>query len=272
MRYSSSVVGAVALLSSTSTTTALPVCQDVSPKLSCGISYTNEATCSAAGCCWDATTTSTATSTTTATTTATTPSCFAPAVSGYTYTELQNTPGIRSGTLTLTQESGIFGGGDFTTLDMTVTQETTARTHIKIVPPESTQWEIPESLLPRPGGLYEGTDALTSVQITDDATKPMEIVITRADQNSETEENIFLFSKDMVYQEQYLQYVLDVPSGRCTALSCRHGIDVVTLNEFPYVLCFIVLVYRYCYNFWFWGVYTCHTTHGYRKHQHFVEF
>lgn len=179
---------------------ALPVCDNVNPKLSCGASYTNEDACSAAGCCWD-------------TNEGVVHPCFAPAISGYLYTELQNTPGVRSGTLSLTQESGIFGGGDFTTLDMTITQETTSRTHIKIVPQGSTQWEIPESLIPRPGGVYDGPDAVTRVQISEPTT-PLEIVISRADSSTATEENIFIFSKDMVFQEQYLQYVLGVPSGK----------------------------------------------------------
>lgn len=97
---------------------------------------------------------------------------------------------------------------------MTVTQETAYRTHIKILPQGSTQWEIPESLLPRPGGVYDGTEALTSVQITDDPTQPMEIVISRLEEHVATSENIFLFNKMMVFQKQYLQYVLEVPSGK----------------------------------------------------------
>jgi hypothetical protein len=181
--------------------TALPVCDNVTPKLSCGLSYTDETSCATAGCCWDAS-----------------PDaihpCSAPAINGYLYTEQQNSPGLRSGTLALSAESGIFGGGDFATLDLTVTQETTARTHIKIVPPASTQWEIPESLLPRPGGNYAGSDALSSVQITEDPSQPMEIVISRVDETTATTENIFMFSKMMVFQEQYLQYVLEVPSGK----------------------------------------------------------
>ena len=187
----------------TSCTWAEPVCENVSPKLSCGLSYTDENACNNAGCCWDANEEK---------------PCFAPVVNGYLYTETENSGGVRSGTLELSSESGIFGGGDFTSLDMTVTQETTARTHIKIAPPQSTRWEVPESLIPRPGGIYDGADALTNVEITSDPTQPMEIVISRVQENSATAENLFVFSKMMVFQDQYLQYVLEIPTGK---LNCH---------------------------------------------------
>ena len=217
LRFSTTLVCSLWLAAAT----AAPICENVSPKLSCGLSYTDEATCTTAGCCWDAT-----------------PGalypCSSPAISGYLYTEDQNIPGQRSGTLTLSAESGIFGGGDFTTLDMTVTQETAYRTHIKIVPEGSTQWEIPETLLPRPGGVYEGTEALTSVQITEDPAQPLEIVISRVEEKVTTTENIFLFNKMMVFQKQYLQYVLDVPSGKlCLSVTMRPRYDVVIHNALP---------------------------------------
>ena len=201
LSYSTAAVGSVLLLLA-SGAAAAPTCDNVMPKLSCGASYTAEGTCAAAGCCWDATQD-------------VIHPCFAPAISGYAYTEVQNAGGVRSGTLALTEESGIFGGGDFPSLDLTVTQETTSRTHVKVTPVASTQWEIPESLLPRPGGTYDGTEALTSVYITENPAEAMEIVVSRVDTDTAAEEDIFIFSKNMVYQEQYLQYVLEIPSGRC---------------------------------------------------------
>lgn len=201
MRISSLIGSLTALSSVFLASTSAQVCDNVTPKLSCGLSYTTEAACTGAGCCWDSSSEAS-------------PACFAPAVTGYYYTETQNAGGVRSGTLALSSESGIFGGGDFASLDMTVTQETESRTHIKIVPTESTQWEIPETLLPRPGGNYDGNDALTTVQITSDPAQPMDIVISRVEENSANAENIFIFSKNMVFQEQYLQFVLDIPSGK----------------------------------------------------------
>lgn len=104
-----------------------------------------------------------------------------------------------TGTLSLNQPSGLNFGADFTTLNMVVTQETESRTHIKITPPGEARWEIPESILPRPGGVYSGRNAQTKTiikpQNDDDEYNNMEILITRMNNSHPTGELIFAFTK-----------------------------------------------------------------------------
>jgi alpha-glucosidase len=178
------------------------VCVDVYPHLSCGLAYTDETSCENAGCCWDDSP-------------GAINSCFAPKIYGYAYSETSSQPGVVQGSLELTDPSGMLGP-DFTELDITITQETASRTHIKIVPPNSNRWEVPETLLPRPGGVYTEADALTSTIISTaktDPNNPMEIYISRQNGGVPTGELIFIFSKMLVYQDQYIQCVLASPTG-----------------------------------------------------------
>jgi hypothetical protein len=111
---------------------------------------------------------------------------------------------------------------------MSITQESAARTHIKISPPPSSvkRWEIPESMLPRPGGLYS-QEALTSTTIkshNDNMYNTIEVLVTRtqtpevpastpepmAGVEAPTPEVLLAF-KSMVFQDQYLQIVLETP-------------------------------------------------------------
>lgn len=78
-------------------------------------------------------------------------------------------PSLTSGTLALVEPSGMLGP-DFTDLTMAITQETADRTHIKIAPPTA-RWEIPESLIPRPGGQFEG-DANTQYIVSSSQDDP----------------------------------------------------------------------------------------------------
>lgn len=160
---------------------ASSVCENVYPHLSCGLTHNSEATCQSVGCCWDGT------------------NCFAPKIYGYEYTAVSDAPGVTTGTLSLNQASGLSFGADFANLNMVVTQETESRTHIKITPPGEARWEIPESLLPRPGGVYTGSNAETKTiikpQNDDDEYNNMEILITRMNNSVPTGELIFAFTK-----------------------------------------------------------------------------
>ena len=106
-------------------------------------------------------------------------------------------------------------------LDITVTQETASRTHIKIIPSQGNpRWEVPEDVLPRPGGLYTGSDAQMSTTIQpqndDDQYDNMEILVRRTVPGtdgtvSNPAEPLLIFTKMLVFQPQYLQFVLGVP-------------------------------------------------------------
>jgi alpha-glucosidase len=181
---------------------AAQVCTEVYPHLSCGLSYTTETDCIAAGCCWDATPSALN-------------SCFAPKINGYSYEATATSPTVSSGTLSLIEPSGMLGP-DFTNLTIDITQETADRTHIKIVPSVplyGQRWEVPETLLPRPGGVFEG-DANSQYVISsseDDPGQPMEVFVTRIENGVATNELIFILSKMLVFQDQYLEFVLGTP-------------------------------------------------------------
>jgi hypothetical protein len=157
------------------------VCENVYPHLSAGLSHANEASCTSTGGCWDG------------------KSCFIPKIYGYEFTATSEEPGRTTGTLSLNEPSGIKFGTDFAELSMEVTQETASRTHIKIAPSGESRWEMPESILPRPGGIYTGSDTLMKTTIKpqndDDSYNNMEILITRLNHNVPTSELIFAFTK-----------------------------------------------------------------------------
>lgn len=171
-------------------------CSDVYPQLSCGDRNDNALSCINAGCCWDADD----------------EKCFAPAIFGYEYTAAVDEPGVQKGTLQLNAPSGIAFGKDYEVLDISLIQETPERTHIKISAPGVDTWEVPESLIPRPGGIYTGPDAAVSThvipQADDDPYDNMEILINRADGRKPSSDLIFVFTKMLVFQEQYIQFVL----------------------------------------------------------------
>lgn len=170
-------------------------CTDVYPHLSCGLRSENEISCKDSGCCWDESE----------------GLCYAPAIFGYQYTALVDEPGVQQGKLALNEPSGIAFGADYSELDISVTQETKDRTHIKISVPNIDTWEVPEFLIPRPGGVFTG-DATTQTHIMpqqdDDPYDNMEILINRMDGRKPTAELIFVFTKMLVFQEQYVQFVL----------------------------------------------------------------
>jgi alpha-glucosidase (family GH31 glycosyl hydrolase) len=182
-----------------------PKCTDVYPHLSCGLRHDDAASCQAAGCCWGEGGSDAASDG---------GNCFAPAIFGYEYTATVEEPGIQQGTLTLNEGSGIAFGEDYSQLDIKVTQETKDRTHIKISVPGVDRWEVPEDLLPRPGGVFTGvasTQTHIVPQADDDPYDNMEILINRMDGLKPTAELIFIFTKMLVFQEQYIQFVLGSP-------------------------------------------------------------
>lgn len=179
------------------------VCTEVYPHLSCGLSYTTESDCVAAGCCWDSTPNALN-------------SCFAPKINGYSFEATETSVNGTSGTLSLIQPSGMLGP-DFMNLTIDITQETADRTHIKIVPSSSLygqRWEVPESLLPRPGGVFEGMANSEYVisSSTEDPGNPFEMYISRTENGVATNELIFVLSKMLVFQDQYLEFVLGTPT------------------------------------------------------------
>jgi alpha-glucosidase len=129
---------------------------------------------------------------------------------GYRYSQTEKTTTSIKGSLTLSAASGIFSG-DYPNLDLQITQETSSRTHIQISPTSTSRWEVPSTILPRPGGSYPMSDAASTVIITtpsDDPNEPMELVISRQVNGVPTGEVIFIFSKMLVFQDQYIQFVL----------------------------------------------------------------
>lgn len=176
-------------------------CTNVYPHLSCGLHYDYANSCEQAGCCWDADLST----------------CYAPVIYGYQYTETEGSPGVMRGSLSLNDPSGISFSEDFKKLDIDIIQETPTRTHIRIVPSGIDRWEVPEELIPRPTGIYEGKQALTKTlvisQHDDDEYDNMEILISRVDKGIPNGELIFVFTKMLVFQDQYIQFVLGVPNN-----------------------------------------------------------
>jgi hypothetical protein len=164
------------------------VCENVYPHLSCGITHTEQSSCESSGCCWDGDA-------------ADGVNCFAPKIYGYAYTLKAEEPGVSHGSLSLNAPSGINFGADFSELSIDITQETESRTHIKMSPVGETRWEVPESILPRPGGVYTGVDALMKTTVKpqndDDEYDNMEILITRQTNNISTE-LLFAFTKMVI--------------------------------------------------------------------------
>lgn len=165
-------------------------CGNDSPHLSCGLHLKTRAACEKSGCCWDADATA---------------QCFTSHIYGYHYHDVSQEIGV--GQLELNDVSGMFGT-DYSTLNVQISQETETRTHIKISPEDSISWEVPETLIPRPGGIYTGSDALTSTEVvtSDEGTE----IFTR---RKLTNDVIFQLNKNLVFQEQYIQFSLTVPEG-----------------------------------------------------------
>jgi alpha-glucosidase len=173
-------------------------CTAVFPRLSCGMTYETEQTCINAGCCWSG------------------DKCFVPVVPGYSYTETSSSESVTSGVLDLVSASGLFDSDDFTQLDITVTLETNSRTHISISPVGVERWEVPEYLIPRPGGVFNKSESsFPGIMLTKTALKssPLNIQTSRssAGVNPALAKVIFNMTDQLVFQDQYIQFVLNTP-------------------------------------------------------------
>lgn len=128
-----------------------------------------------------------------------------------------NEPNQITGTLNLIQDSGMFSayGSDFAQLSVEITLETSLRTHMKITPVGESRWEVPESVLPRPGGLYNSSDVAppgslkTTPLVT--STSPFGTAIKRSNSGTLFSDFIFNFTSQLVFKDQYLQFVLQSP-------------------------------------------------------------
>eukprot|EP01034_Spumella_vulgaris_P035102 gene35102-43277_t len=85
--------------------------------------------------------------------------------------------------------------------------ETASRTHVTIIPSGSDgvqAWQVPEAIIHRPGGEYQRTDG-SEIQISPQA--PFQMKIKNGDND------LFVLSKMLIFQEQYVQIVLSTPSN-----------------------------------------------------------
>lgn len=174
-------------------------CAGVFPRLSCGMTYTTQQTCTNAGCCWSA------------------GKCYVPSVSGYSYTETSSSDSTTSGVLDLISATGLFNSDDFAQLDITVTLETNTRTHISISPVGVERWEIPNYLIPRPGGIFNKSESIfPGIMLTETAIKssPFNIVTSRSNAgvNPALAKIIFNMTDQLIFQDQYIQFVLNTPN------------------------------------------------------------
>jgi alpha-glucosidase (family GH31 glycosyl hydrolase) len=190
-------------------------CANVYPHLSCGLElHESQAQCIAKGCCWDNDSSAQH-------------PCFAPAIYGYNFSPPSSSssssssePGVTEGTLRLNAPSGLQLGGspDYEELKLELTQETPSRTHLKIYPPsEPERWEVPETLLPRAGGVYSGDESMTQSHIIsqpdgDNTYDSMMLLLSRTGEMQADKDMIFSLTKMLVFQDQYLQMVLGSPS------------------------------------------------------------
>jgi alpha-glucosidase len=118
----------------------------------------------------------------------------------------------------LTSPSTLFNGDDYSDLVIEVTQESARRTHIKIYPPSETRWEIPESLIPRPGGIYNkeesqfpgGTQVGSRI-----SSNPFNLQLYRYSSGvlpGQPNDVIFNLTNDLIFQSQYIEFNLQIPN------------------------------------------------------------
>jgi alpha-glucosidase (family GH31 glycosyl hydrolase) len=181
-----SVLSSIAV--ATAHTAVASVCDGVSPHLSFGLGYGTAAKCQAAGGCWEDA------------------GCYFPKVNGYEFQKnaLQSSSRSTKGNLTLISPSGALGP-DYTHLNLNIEQETNTRMHIKIFPDED-RWEVPESVFPRPTAAADN-DVRSDMNVFIPKNPPFELIVNRGKQP------IFILSKMLIYQDQYMQVVLALPKG-----------------------------------------------------------
>lgn len=178
-------------------------CENVYPHLSAGLKTKTEDSCTSSGCCWDSNL----------------GSCYLPKINGYKYTEQHSDGSSFGGDLVLNSPSGAFGP-DFENLSVEFTQETAHRLHMKITPKGEDRWEVPESVLKRPKGSSKIRDSSMKAHIIED---PFQFAIRR----SGSTQDLFYMSKMLVFQDQYIQFVLGTPRNTVATFgfgeSTRHS-------------------------------------------------
>lgn len=191
MRLIMLALGVVATLLAPNVAAEAPVCDGVYPQMSCGLRYNTEQECSSVGCCWDASQST----------------CFFGKINGYTYSESFKDDSSFGGDLKLKAPSGGFGP-DFENLSVQFIQETSKRVHMKIAPTgaDGQRWEVPDSVLPRPKGSSRLSSSSMQYHIVED---PFQVVIRRAGST----QDLFFLSKMLVFQDQYIQFVLGTPKN-----------------------------------------------------------
>ena len=166
------------------------VCDGVYPHLSAGLKFTEVGSCQSAGLCWDENVNT----------------CFMPKINGYKYSETLSTDTSFGGDLTLKASSQALGGKDFENLQVNFQQETKNRFHMKISPKGEDRWEVPEVALKRPQGSSSLKESDMQYDIIPD---PFQVVIRR----SKSTQDLFFISKMLVFQDQYIQFVLGTPKN-----------------------------------------------------------
>lgn len=165
------------------------VCEDVYPHLSAGLKYKTMDSCQNVGCCWDASESF----------------CYLPKINGYKYEELVADDYGYKGDLYLNSPSEAFGP-DYEHLSFELTQETNNRVHLKISPKQINRWEVPNDVIKRPESTYKVKDANMKYHIIPD---PFQLVIRK----SNSLQDLFFLSKMLVFQDQYIQFVLGTPKN-----------------------------------------------------------
>ena len=184
------LLSVVALVNQANAQVGTQVCDDVYPHLSAGLKYVAEDSCQNAGLCWDGSLNS----------------CYMPKINGYAYTETIATDSSFGGDLKLKATSQALGGADFANLHVDFKQETNHRMHMKIYPKDEVRWEVPEVAVKRPQGSSSLTDSEMKYHIIPD---PFQLIIRR----SKSLQDIFFMSKMLVFQDQYIQFVLGAPKN-----------------------------------------------------------
>lgn len=169
-------IGAVISTATLASTASAVVCDDVYPHLSFGIGY-DETKCLASGGCWE------------------TAGCYFPKVPGYSFAETERSKGVVKGNLTLIEATGALGP-DYKNLNLEITQETKSRTRVLITPTGVDAWQVPESIIKRPGGVYTGLGASEIILSPKD---PFQMSIKSG------KDTLFTMSKMLIFQEQYVQ-------------------------------------------------------------------
>lgn len=119
-------------------------------------------------------------------------------------------------------------GASFQDLSVEVTPETASRLHVKISPPGQQRWEVPESIVQRPGpaeNLNPASLAYDVQQPTGEPGQPFALTVTRRS----TGEPIFdTTGQRFVFKDQYIELTTNIPAD-----ADLYGIGEVSLPTGP---------------------------------------